>query len=199
MSSPILILLLGLTYIIIFGGLSLMRREGLSLRFAMEAVSLTLIASALSALLTISVHPVIFFVLLYLLTMRVRLLSDVGTFFARRANFAMADRLYNLALHLWPDAASRLIVKINQATALLQRNQLDQAITLFNEVLLGAKEGYLSIKYESATYYNLGVAYQRKGLEGQAIKAFNTVLDTWPSSIYAQGAMQALKRRRHKE
>ncbi|NOZ50796.1 MAG: tetratricopeptide repeat protein [Chloroflexi bacterium] len=199
MSLPILLLLLGCTYIVIFGGLSLMRREGLSLRFAIEAVGLTLIASALSALTAISIQPVIFFILLYVITMRVRLLSDVGTLFAKRANFAAADRLYDLALHLWPDAAGKLIVKINQATALLQRNQLDQAIALLNEVLAAAKEGYLSIKYESATYYNLGVAYQRQGLEAQAVKAFNAVLDTWPSSIYARNASQALQHRRQKK
>ncbi len=198
MRLPLLLLSLGFTYVVLFGGLSLMRREGLSLRFALEAVGLTVIAAVLSTLEIYAINPVAFIVVLYLITMRVRLLSDIGTFFARRGSFEFADRLYNLALRLWPDPAGRLIVKINQATSLLQRKQLDQAIQLLKEVLAGAEQGYLGIKYESAAYYNLAVAYQRKGDEAQAVKAFNAVLDTWPTSIYARHARQALERRRKK-
>ncbi len=80
MNNPLLMLLLGLVYVVIFGGLSLMRREGLSLRFALETVIITLLASALSALAGINIQPVLFFLFLYFVTMRVRLLSDIGTF-----------------------------------------------------------------------------------------------------------------------
>jgi len=199
MRLPILLLSLGFTYVVLFGGLSLMRREGLSLRFAMEAVGLTVTVAVLSVLEFYSINPVAFIVVLYLITMRVRLISDIATFFARRASYELADRLYDMALRLWPDPAGRLIVKINQATSLLQREQLDLAIQLLKEVLAGAEQGYLGIKYESAAYYNLAVAYQRKGDEAQAVKAFNAVLDTWPTSIYASYAHQALERRRKKE
>ena len=42
MNLPLLILLLGLIYIVLFGGMAFFRREGLSLRFALEAACIQL-------------------------------------------------------------------------------------------------------------------------------------------------------------
>jgi tetratricopeptide (TPR) repeat protein len=198
MESPVPILLAGFIYVILFGGLSWLRREGLSVRFAVEAVLITLSVAGLGALSSVLIHPVLFLALLYLLTMRVRLLVDVGNLFAQRGQMTRADRLYTLATRLWPDASGRLIVQINEGVSLLQRGELDEAIGLLKEVLQKSTHGYLGVKQEAAAHYNLGVAYRRKQLEAQAIVEFNTVLETWPASEYARRAEAALQQVRHK-
>ena len=197
MSLPVLILLLGFLYVVLFGALAWLRREGLSGRFAVEATVITLIASGLTALTNFPTHPVAFLFIVYLLTMRVRLVVDVGNLLAQRGKFAQADRLYALAMRLWPDGAGRLVVQVNQGVSHLQQGALDEAIDIFKGVLQNA-QGYLGIKYEAATHYNLGVAYRRKGMEAPATMEFNAVLDTWPVSEYARRAQLALEQARHK-
>lgn len=197
MSLPVILLLVGLSYIVLFGGISLLKREGLSLRFAIESIIFTLLISGLTALTGWQTHLVLFLFLLYLVTMRSRILVDLGNGFAQRRHFEQADRLYGLALRLWPDTACRLIVQVNQGTSLLQRDRLDEAISLFQEILPQAEQGYLGVKYEAAAHYNLAVAYQRKGMEAAAVQAFNKVIDTWPGSEFARRAARALERHRH--
>lgn len=198
MNSSMLLLIVGFAYIVLFGGSSLLRREGLSMRFAIEAVIFTALVSGLVALTGYSFHPVLFLLLLYLLTMRVRLLVDLGNLFAKRGQFRRADQLYTLASRLWPDQSGRLILLVNQATALLQQNNLDAAIAMFSDVLQQAEKGYLGVKYEAAAHYNLGVAYQRKSMPARAAVEFNAVLDTWPASEYGRRATAALEKRRRK-
>ena len=197
MSLPVLILLLGFLYVVLFGALAWLRREGLSGRFAVEATVITLIASGLTALTNFPTHPVAFLFIVYLLTIRVRLVVDVGNLLAQRGNFSQANRLYALAMRLWPDSAGRLVVQVNQGVSRLQQGALDEAIDIFKGVLQNA-QGYLGIKYEAATHYNLGVAYRRKGMEAAATAEFNAVLDTWPVSEYARRARLALEQARHK-
>jgi tetratricopeptide (TPR) repeat protein len=194
-SSVIVVLLVGLAYAVIFGGLSLLRREGLSLRFAIESTVLTAAAAGLAALSGLPIHPILFLVVLYLLTMRVRLLVDLANILAQRGHFAAARRLYELATRLWPDPSGRIIVQVNQATACLQQGALDEAVARFKDVLSQANGGYLGVKHEAAAHYNLGLACRRKGLEAQAVIEFNAVLDTWPVSEYARHAQAALKRK----
>ena len=198
LSLPIILLLVGFSYIVLFGAVSLLRREGLSRRFAFEALIITLIVSGLTTLTGIQPHPVLFLILLYLLTMRVRLLVDLGNIFARRGQFELADKLYNLAASLWPDTTNRLILQVNQGTSLLQQKKLDEAIAIFNAILEQAGQGYLGVKYEAATHYNLGVAYLRKNMDARASIAFNAVIDTWPTSMYARRAEIALEKHRRK-
>jgi hypothetical protein len=59
----------------------------------------------------------VFLLVVYLLTMRVRLIVDVGNLSAQRGSFSQADRLYALALRLWPDSAGRLVVQVNQGVS----------------------------------------------------------------------------------
>jgi len=198
-SLPVLLLLEGLLYVVFFGALSLFRREGLSVQFAVEATVITFIASGLTAFTPLAVSPILLLIVIYLVTMRVRLLVDLGTVLAQRGQFARADRVFALALRLWPDQASRLIVQVNQGASRLQRNALDEAIAIFQDVLQKAGQGYLGVKYEAAAHYNLGVAYRRKKMEAQAIAEFNAVLDTWPTSVYARRAEMALEQSRRKE
>jgi tetratricopeptide (TPR) repeat protein len=182
MSLPLIILLVGLSYVVLLGGLALFRREGLSLRFAIEAVCITAIVSGLAALTGFPINPVLFLILLYLLTMRVRLLVDLGNVFARQGKNLQAGKLYTLAANLWPDASSKLILMVNQATLLLQENQPDEAIAMFGDVLQQAGQGYLGVKYEAAAHFNLGVAYLRKNLPARATIEFNAVITWWPCS-----------------
>ncbi len=191
--------LVGLFFILVFGGLSLFRREGLSTRFAIEALIITAIAVIIIAVFSIPIHPVIFFLVLYLITLRVRILVDLANYFARRGSFTQAESVYSLASHLGPDASSRLIVRVNRAIMLLQENKLDESISAFTEILSEANQGYLGVKYESATHFNLGVAYLRKSNISKAIMEFNATIDTWPASMYAHRAQQALNRQHQKD
>ncbi len=192
MHPTLLLLLVGLLYILVFGALAYFRREGLSLRFAYESLALTLLVCALS-LAGVDIPPVLFLLLLYLLTMRVRLLVDLGNLYARQGRFPFANRIYALAARLWPDAANRLIVRVNQGTARLQQGALDEAIAAFKEVLQEAGAGSLGLKYEAAAHYNLGLAYRRSGQETLAVGEFRRVLDVWPVSECARRAQACLK------
>ena len=199
LSQPLILLFLGCLYIVLFGGLSLMRREGLSGHFAVEAIALTLVASALAAMNLFSIHPVLFLILLYLATMRVRLLVDVGNFFAMRGQSDQARWWYSLAERVWPDSTTRMIVRINRGALHLQLGDPDQAICIFREILANAPFGRLGMKYEAAAHYNLGMAYRRKGLDSQAIREFNAAIDAWPASEYARRAVAALEQVRSKK
>lgn len=196
MSLPIILLFEGFSFIVLFGVISLLKREGLSSRFAVEGGIFTLVVSGLTALTGIQTHPVLFLILIYLLTIRVRILVDAGNIFAKRGQFEQADRLYHLAAKLWPDATNDLIIQVNQGTSLLQQKKLDEAIAIFTTVLQQAEQGYLGVKYEAATHYNLGVAYLRKNMDARASIAFNAAIDTWPASEYARRAEVALDKHR---
>jgi tetratricopeptide (TPR) repeat protein len=198
MSLPFMIGLIGLLYILVFGVMALLRREGLSIRFAIESVCVTAIAEILVVLTPIQIHPVLFLILLYLITLRVRILVDLANIFARRDRFVQAERIYNLASHLWPDQTGDLIIKVNHATLLLQKNQIDESIAMFTNVLNQSNKGYFGVKYEAAAHFNLGVAYLRNNNNSRATIEFNAVLDTWPASEYARRAASALERHRSK-
>jgi len=137
--------------------------------------------------------------LVYLLTMRVRLLVDVGNSFAQRQQYNRAEVFYNLAGRLWPDPSSKLIIQLNQAVMSMQRGATDDAIAALTGILQKSSEGFLGLRHEAAAHYNLGVAYRRKGLETLAIREFNAVIDTWPASPYARRAAEALEQGRQKQ
>lgn len=128
--------------------------------------------------------------------MRARLLVDLANLFSRRGDFQKADALYQLARQLWPDHTGRVVVEINQATAFLKRGELDVAISIFKDILQHADQGYLGVKNEAATHYNLGVAYLRKNMDTQATVEFNAVMDTWPASEFANRAAEALNKKK---
>src|SRR5512136_539627 len=96
LANPSILFIVGLGYIVLFGGMALLRREGLSLRFAAESLVLTLLFAGLS-LIGFSLHPIIFLFILYVVTMRVRLVVELATVLARRGRFANSDRFFALA------------------------------------------------------------------------------------------------------
>ncbi len=196
MHPSLLILLVGLLYLLGFGALSFMRRQGLSTRFAVEGLIVTLVGAAL-VYASVPIHPILFFILLYLITMRVRLLVDLGNWLTSRKRYKQALDLFQLALRLGADAVSRQIVLINRGVTQL-RMQEPEAACLTLEKALSDSKLRPGARYLAAGYYNLGLACRRTDREAEAIRHFNEAIDIWPSSIYAHAARQALKKHQSK-
>lgn len=196
MAPHLLVALTGLLFVLFFGLLAVLRREGISLRFTAEALAVTAIVAGIAALTGADVNPALFVVALWLITMRVRLLVDLGNLLARRGDHARAAQVYRVAQHLWPDESGRLLVMLNQGVLALHENRAEEAIATLRQVLAEAEGGYLGVRSLAATHYNLGVAYQRNGADAQATLEFNAVLDTMPATEYARYARIALDRRK---
>ncbi len=188
----LLILLIGLLYLLGFGALSFMRRQGLSTRFAIEGLIVTLVGAAL-AVASVPVHPVLFLVVVYLVTMRARLLVDLGNWLASRGRYGQALDLYQFALRLGSDDVSHQITLINRGVTQLRMQEPEAAYRTLTEALAD-EEVRPGAKYLAAGYYNLGLACRRTGREAEAIRHFNEAIDVLPTSIYAHGARQALKK-----
>jgi tetratricopeptide (TPR) repeat protein len=192
----LLLLLIGCLFILVFGGLSFLRREGLSIQFALEAAAFTALLVGGSWVTGIPVNPFLFLVLLYLVTMRSRLVVDIANLLARRGRYDQALGLYQLGLAWWPDTPSRLIVLANRGAAELHRGQIEAATHTLESVLNAEHASHLGLKYEAACRYNLGLAYEQKGEGTKASLQFNQVIDLLPRSPYARAAQAALKRRK---
>lgn len=193
MNNVILFLIVGLSYVAIFGGLSYLRREGLSMQFAFESLLLTGFIIAIMWYSRTSLNPAVFLFALYLITMRVRLCVEMGTYYAKRKDFQQADRFYTLASRLMPDASAKLVINLNQAISKLQRGDIQSAINELTDVLSSENREHLGAKYESAAHYNLGLAYLRSGMDAQGIVEFNRAIESFPTSEYARQAARAIE------
>lgn len=196
MNPHLLIVTVGLCYIVVFGGMSVIRREGLSTQFAFEVLGITALVEASALLTGTTVNPVLFLALIYLLSMRARLLVDLANLLSARGRQRDAISLLQTALSLFPDLTTRLIVLVNMGIVQLRRQNPESAQALFESVLEEAKGGGLGLKYEAACRYNLALALQRQGRQAEAVRQFNETIDVFPSSLYARAAEQALERRR---
>ena len=181
-----------LVFVLLFGGLTLLRREPLSARFAAETLLVGGAILGLSWLLRRPWSPVLFFVILYLVAMRARLVTEVANLLAQRGRLPAALRLYELALRLATDSATRATVRVNQGAALLLGRRLPLAIAALQEALAGPG---LGIKQEAACHYNLGLAYLRQGETGLGQAELREVGELLPGSIYARHAELALRSR----
>jgi hypothetical protein len=184
----------GWIYIIAFGALSYLRRQGLALRFALEGLLITAVAVGL-VFLAVPVSPLLFFVVLYLVTMRIRLLADLGNLFLSRGQHNQALAVYRIALRLVPDTTDRRIVLINRGATQLRMQEPEVARLTLEEALAG-DPARVGAKYLAAGYYNLGVACERTGREAEAVRFFSQVIDILPNSLYSRAAQEALKHRR---
>jgi tetratricopeptide (TPR) repeat protein len=190
MTPSFLIFMVGLLYVVIFWALSLLRRERLSNQFAYEGLSLTAIAFAAVQWGGIAFHPIYFLILIYFITMRVRLLVELGNLISKSGRHSQALVIYRLALHLFTDRSSRLIALINMGAAYLSLARPDCAI----EVLESAKaytSKQLGPKHEAGCCYNLGMAYRRAGRHVDALRQFAEIGDIYPMSAYARLAEKA--------
>jgi tetratricopeptide (TPR) repeat protein len=198
MNPYLLITAIGLGYILIVGGMSLLRREGLSNQFAFEVLGFTALVVAGAVLTNTVVDPILFLVVVYLLSMRARLLVDLADFLSGRGRQRDAMAVLQFALRLFPDRSTRLVVMISMGTVQLRRQSPESAQELFETILGEAKQGGLGVKYEAACHYHLGLALQRQGKDAEAVRQFNEAIETFPTSVYGRAAAQALERRRAK-
>ena len=195
----LLLLLVASLFTLIFGLLGLIRREGLSIQFVLEAALLTAVLVGGSWLVGIQLSPFLFLAVLYLVTMRSRLIVDLANLLVQRGRQPLAFRLYDLGLAWWPDTASRLIVQANRGAAELHSGQVEQAIATLEQVLSGEEHPQLGLKYEAACRYNLGYAYEKVGQDRQAVAQYQETIELLPGSLYAKAAQAALKRRKNRE
>jgi hypothetical protein len=126
---------IGIFYILIFGALSLLRREGLSTQFAIEAFVITAIVEAIAFLMNTVVDPLPFLIFLYLVTMRGRLLVDLANALSSRGRQRDAIKLLQWAMRLMPDHSTRLVIQVNMGIVQLRRKNPANAQQLFEEVL----------------------------------------------------------------
>lgn len=195
MNPHLLILLEALLFILVFGGLSVLRKEGLSLQLVVEVLALTGLSIGASLLTGLRLDPVFFLLFLYLVVMRCRILIDLGNLLSARGYHSGALSAYRLAMHLGPDSPIRFMALISYGAVLVRAGAPGEATRILEEVLEKGGER-LHPKHESACHYNLGVAYLRLGQEGQAVREFNEAIEAWPLSPHARLARAALERRR---
>ena len=198
MDPYLTIVILGIFYILIFGAMALLRREGLSSQFALEGLGFTAIVAGGSWLLNIPVNPIAFLAVIYLLTIRVRLLVDIANVLSNRGRQRDAMKLLQFALRLYPDRSARMVTMVNMGIVQYRRKNPESARELFEMVLTESEHGGLGVKYEAACRYNLGLTLLKLGQEAQAAHQFNEVTIIYPNSIYSKAADQALEKRRRK-
>ena len=191
-----LVLLVALLFIIFFGGLALVRREPLPIRFALECLGLTALAYLIYWATRYLISPVLFLLILYIVTMRAQILTDAGTFLARRGNFKMAERFYNLAQRVGVGDAAKCVARINIGTCYLKEGRLKESVDVLRAVAEEADKGQMGPKHEAACRYNLGLALMRSGKTAEGIHQLSEVIELLPASMYAVGARSELKRHR---
>jgi hypothetical protein len=185
-------LLAGALFLGCFTGLTLLRRQKPSIRFLVEGGVLTAAAVALGVFVG-PLHPILFLVILYLVTMRVRLLVDLSNVLTGRRRFRAALAVQGFAMRLGPDLASRQIALISRGVTQLRMEEPQAAYFTLQGVLLG-EQVKLAVREQAAGFYNLGVACERTNHPQEAERCFRAAIEAMPSSIYALGADKALKR-----
>lgn len=193
----LIIALEGLVFILYYGAFSLLRGEGLSNQPAFEILGLTGAAVLAEATLGLTFNPVIFLALVYLVSMRVRLLVDFSNHLSAVGYYNLALTLSHLALKLGPDMTGRLLALINLGTVHLRRGVPVQAIAHLQSALrVGAEEkrpASLSPRHSAICHFNLGTAYWRLGKNNEAIREFRAVMSAFPESSYAEKARLAIR------
>jgi tetratricopeptide (TPR) repeat protein len=191
-----LILILGLSYAVLFGLLSRIKREGVSLQFTLESILITLIVAGVGFLTRSNINPILFLVFIYLVTMRSRLLTDVANMLSGRGRQKDAVAILQVALSLFPDKQTRLIVLTNMGIVQLLRKNPASAEAILSSVLDAAKEGGLGIRYRAACHYNLGIALRKLGQEARSVQHFREAAEIFPGSAHGKAAEKALEERR---
>jgi len=198
MDPNLLIVTVGLAYLVIFGGMSVLRREGVSTQLIVEVLTLTVLIAGGGMLTASAAHPILFLVCLYLVTTRSRLLVDLANLLSARGRQRDAITVLQVALRLLPDRAARLIILVTMGIVQLRRQNPLSAQALLESALAQGEDGGLGLQQRAACHYNLGLALQRQGKEAQAVRHFSAAVETFPGSVYSKAAEEALEQRRHR-
>jgi tetratricopeptide (TPR) repeat protein len=196
MDTNLLLVILGLAFALLFQFLSVIKREGLSSQFIFEAMFITFLVAGAGYLTGTTTNPLFFLVFLYLITMRSRLLTDLASFLSTRGRQRNAISILQVALRLYPDKQTRLIVLVNMGIVQLLRKNPQSAEAILASTLEEAKTGGLGLRYQAACHYNLGIALRQLGQDSRAVGQFRLAADTFPGSAYSKAALQALEERR---
>jgi tetratricopeptide (TPR) repeat protein len=196
MSFYLMIILIGFSYALLFGFLSYLKSEGFSFQFTLEALVITLLVSGVGYFTGSEVNPILFLTFVYLVTMRSRLLTDVANLLSGRGRQRDAIAVLQVALSLFPDKQTRLIVLTNMGIVQLLRKNASSAEAILSSVLVEAEQGGLGIRYEAACQYNLGIATRELGQEARSVRHFREAAEAYPGSTYGKAAQKALEERR---
>jgi tetratricopeptide (TPR) repeat protein len=199
MDLYVMIIILGFSYAFLFGFLGYLKREGISIQFTMEAVVITLLIAIVGYTTGSQVNPILFLVFIYLLTMRSRLLTDIANFLSNRGRQRDAIALLQVALRLFPDQQTRLIVLTNMGIVQILRKNPESAEAILSSVLEEGENGGLGIRYRAACEYNLGIALRAIGQDSQSVKHFREAVEIYPGSAYGKAAERALEERRKRK
>lgn len=195
MNPYLLLVLEALLFVLAFGALSWLRGEGLPGRLAAEAAVFTVASVSLSWVARVAIHPVLFLVLVYLVTMRARLLVDLGNTLSARGRYEQALAALHLGSRLSSDPSAQALARINTGVVWMRQKRFEQAVVILNDALVALPHQRGSPKLEAACRYNLGLAYLRLGEEANALQQLNKVIELMPNSLYARGAESALRQR----
>jgi tetratricopeptide (TPR) repeat protein len=196
MDPHLVILIIGLSYAVVFGVMALLRREGVTSQFILEAMVVTGLVAGGGYFTNSPANPFLFLVFLYIITTRSRLLVDLANLLSNRGRQRDAINILQVALRLYPDKPTRLIVLVNMGIVQLRRENPESARMLLETVLEDAQEGGLGLRHKAACYYNLGLAFQQLGKEGQAVRYFKEATEVFPGSPYGKAAAKAIEERR---
>jgi tetratricopeptide (TPR) repeat protein len=186
MNHPLfLIFLIGLLYVLLLRAVSPLRREGISNQFVIEGLGVLGLLLLVMYVGGFVMHPLYALLILYVITMRVRLVVELGNQFSKLGRPQNALAVYNFALRLFPDQPSRVIVSLNTGAAYLHCQQPERAIEVLEQVK-GQIVHQLASKYMASCCYNLGMAYRRVGRRTEALKHFREVGEIYPLSRYAR-------------
>jgi tetratricopeptide (TPR) repeat protein len=166
------------------------------MQFTLESVAVTLLITAGDYFTNSDVNPILFLVFIYVITMRSRLLVDLANLFSNRGRQRTAVSILQMALRLFPDRPTRLVVLVNMGIIQLRRKSPESAQSIFEMVLEESEGGGLGLRHQAAVHYNLGVALQKQGKEAQSVEQFREAANGFPGSPFSKAAEEALKRRR---
>jgi tetratricopeptide (TPR) repeat protein len=196
MDPHILILIVGLSYTVVYGGMALLRREGVTSQFILETLVLTGLVAGGGYFTNSPANPILFLVFLYMLTSRSRLLVDLANMLSNRGRQRDSINILQVALRLFPDKPTRFIVLVNMGIVQLRRENPESARMLFETVIEESEDGGLGLRHQAACYYNLGLAFQQLGKGGQAVRYFKQATEVFPGSPYGKAAAKAIEERR---